>query len=98
MAWVADVVDLANEQLSDDRHAAIGPSHFMKPKLSTADVERIWKHSVLPYIEERLFGSADRVAEFALGALRAKATPGSEPEAGKEHPDEPANGGPGSVE
>ena len=98
MAWVADVVDLANQRLSDDRHAAIGPSHFMKPNLSTADVERIWKHSVLPYIEERLFGSADRVAEFALGALRAKATPGSEPEAGEEHPDEPANGGPGSVE
>ena len=76
MAWVADVVDLANEQLRDDRHAAIGPSHFMKPNLSEADVERIWRHSVLPYIEERLIGSPeDRMAQFGLKALRAKATP-----------------------
>ena len=71
MAWVADVVDRANELLSDDRHAAIGPSHFIKPNLSEADVERIWKHSVLPYVEERLFGSADRIAAFDLGRLRA---------------------------
>ena len=28
MAWVADVVDRANEKLKDDRHAAIGPSYF----------------------------------------------------------------------
>ena len=63
-AWVADVVDVANEQLRDDRHAAIGPSHFMKPNLSEIDVERIWRHSVLPYIEERLFGSTDRMSAF----------------------------------
>ena len=30
MDWVADVVDAANEKLRDDRHAAIGPSYFMK--------------------------------------------------------------------
>ena len=71
MTWVAEVVDRANELLSDDRHAAIGPSHFIKPNLSEADVERIWKHSVLPYVEERLFGSADRIAAFDLGRLRA---------------------------
>ena len=98
MAWVADIVDLANDQLRDDRHAAIGPSHFMKPKLSEADVERIWRHSVRPYIEERLFGSADRVAEFDLDALRAKATRGSELEAGEDHADEPPNIGPGGGE
>ncbi len=78
MEWVADVVDLANDQLSDDRHAAIGPSHFMKPNLSEADVQRIWKHSVRPYIEERLFGSAERLAGFDLDALRAKAGSGAE--------------------
>ena len=76
MTWVADVVNLANEQLRDDRHAAIGPSHFLKDNLSEANVERIWKHSVLPYIEERLIGSPeDRMAQFELKALRAKATP-----------------------
>ena len=70
MMWVADVVDRANELLRDDRHAAIGPSHFLKRDLSKADVERIWKHSVLPYIEERLIGTPDRMSEFRLGKLR----------------------------
>ena len=91
MAWVADVVDLANEQLRDDRHAAIGPSHFMKPSLSETDVERIWRHSVLPYIEERLFGSADRMSAFELQTLRRKAARGPAAEAGEEHADEHAN-------
>ena len=74
MEWVADVVDAANEKLRDDRHAAIGPSYFIKDGLDEADVERIWKHSVLPYIEERLFGNDERIREFALDRLRPTAT------------------------
>ena len=66
MAWVADVVDRANEKLRDDRHAAIGPSYFMKEDLDEDAVRRIWKHSVLPYIEELLFGQGDRLGEFDL--------------------------------
>ena len=53
LMWVADVVERANELLEEDRHAAIGPSYFMKPDLDETMVARIWKHSVLPYIEER---------------------------------------------
>ena len=78
MEWVADVVDAANENLSDDRHAAIGPSYFMKPDLDEAAVKRIWKHSVRPYIEERLFGNEDRIAEFNLDVLRGTSTPASQ--------------------
>ena len=70
MEWVADVVDRTNQKLSDDRHAAIGPSYFMKAGLNEASVERIWKHSVLPYIQERLFGEGDRLGEFDLDELR----------------------------
>ena len=73
LAWVADVVDEANELLKDDRHAAIGPSYFMKNNLREEDVPRIWKHSVLPYIEERLFGDDNRIEEFDLRKLKAKA-------------------------
>ncbi len=73
MGWVADIVDLANEQLGDDRHAAIGPSHFMNPELSAEVVERTWRHSVMPYLKERLFASAERLAEFELSTLRRKA-------------------------
>ena len=57
MEWVAEVVDQGQRsQLSEDRHAAIGPSHFMRSDLDDNDVSLIWEHSVLPYIEERLFG------------------------------------------
>ena len=70
MEWVADVVERANEMLSDDRHAAIGPSYFMKASLNELGIERIWKHSVLPYIEKRLFGESDRLGEFDLDKLR----------------------------
>ena len=70
MEWVADVVERANEHLREDRHAAIGPSYFMKDNLDEDAVERIWKHSVLPYIEERLYGQQEDVEKFALVRLR----------------------------
>ncbi len=75
MEWVADVVDQANEKL-DDRHAAIGPSHFMKHDLDDDAVRRAWGHGVLPYIEERLFGQDDRLAEFGLDTLKREVTSG----------------------
>ena len=81
MEWVADVVDAANEKLRNDRHAAIGPSYFMKPGLDEAKVELIWRHSVLPYIEERLFGEGEeRIGEFDLDKLRPAVTSGSQPD------------------
>ena len=69
MEWVADAVAKANDLL-DSRHAAIGPSCFMKEGLDEEAVERIWKHSVMPYIEEHLFGEPDRLKDFELDALR----------------------------
>ena len=73
MKWVANVVEEANRLLEEDKHAAIGPSYFMKSDLKEEDVTRIWEHSVLPYIEERLFGDDDRIKEFELSKLKAKA-------------------------
>ena len=75
MEWVADVVDLANRKLSD-QDASIGPSYFMKkgmdgnPDLNEEDVNQIWKHSILPYIEERRFGDRDVRDDFGLEKLR----------------------------
>ena len=75
MIWVADAVDRANALLSDEPHAAIGPSHFMKPNLDEAAIKRIWKYGVFPYIEERLFGQDDgRLADFDLAKLRQAPT------------------------
>ena len=53
MKWVATFVDEANKEL-DDHEAAIGPSHFMKRNLDKDMAGRIWRHSIRPYVEERL--------------------------------------------
>ena len=94
MGWVADVVERANELLKDDRHAAIGPSYFMKEDLDEDKVERIWKHSVLPYIEERRFGEGDRLSEFALDRLKSKAVSPAEDaiEEGENGTEKPGDG------
>ncbi len=94
MEWVADIVERANEKLSNDRHAAIGPSYFMKPGLDGAGVYRIWKHSVLPYIEEQCFGDENKLKEFAFDRLKREldgAAP--EPDAGNGQPEDGASGG-----
>ena len=69
LAWVADVVDRANERLPD-KHRAIGPSHFMKPTLNEELVDLVWRRSVLPYIEEQYFGEEDALDGFALELLK----------------------------
>ena len=78
MEWVADVVDKANALLKgrDAAEAAVGPSYFMQKGLDEEKVGRIWKHSVLPYVEERLFGETGVADEFALEKLRREARGG----------------------
>ena len=71
LSWVADLLNRANGKLAD-RHLAIGPSHFMRDDLDEQWVKLIWKHSILPYIEEQLFGQEERLAEFDLATLRAE--------------------------
>ena len=73
LAWVAEVVDQANENLGR-RHAAIGPSYFLDENLDEEWVGLIWEHSVLPYIAEQFFGEDDRLKDFALDELRPRAT------------------------
>ena len=73
MAWVADLVDAANERLGD-RHLGVGPSYFMVSdgELDEARVRRIWRRAVIPYIEEQFFGNEDRLAEFDFDLLRTE--------------------------
>ena len=74
LLWLADVVDAANHILDDldKRHMAIGPSYFMRPNLDEEWVKRIWERSILPYVEEQLFGDTDRIKEFDFAQLRAE--------------------------
>ena len=94
MAWVADVLDLANQKLGR-RHTAIGPSHFMHEDLDDEWVELIWENSVLPYIAEQFFGEDDRLGDFDLDRLRGQAT--STAEAGDQGGTDPEEQGPGDA-
>ena len=91
MAWVADVVEQANAIL-DDRNAAVGPSYFMKAGLNEERARRIWKHDVLPYIEERLYGEHDRLGEFDFDVLRAKGPRTSGDQDGSQTEEQPGDG------
>ena len=48
----------------------------MKEGLDDRKVEMIWEHNVLPYIEERLFGESERLADFDLEKLRSEGNNG----------------------
>ena len=87
MDWVAGVVERANELLREDRHAAIGPSYFMKYDLNDEVVERVWKHSVLPYVEERRFGGEQVAEEFSLERLKGSSSSAAQPHDGGDDPD-----------
>lgn len=87
LLWVARLLDLANDKLSD-RHLAIGPSHFMRKDLDETWVELIWRHSIFPYVEEQLFGDQDRLQEFKFENLkRAAQQPDRSPDNGDDTPD-----------
>ncbi len=76
MVWVAEVVEEANRQLEEYKHAAIGPSYFMKDDLDKKMVERIWEHSVLPYVKELFFGDDAKIEQLQLKVLCGKVAPG----------------------
>jgi 5-methylcytosine-specific restriction enzyme B len=57
-----------------DPHAAIGPSHFMKPNLNDEWVQLIWDHSILPYVAEHFFGEEERLEQFRLDVLSQDAS------------------------
>ena len=80
MGWVADVVEKANERLGD-RHGAIGPSYFLRDDLDDEWVESIWRHAVLPYLEEQFFGEEEQLEKFELSSLRVQSEQDSEVEA-----------------
>ena len=71
-AWVADLVDKANENL--DRDTRIGPSYFMDPDrpLDERRVRRIWNRAVRPYVEEQCFGDEAKLREFNFDRLKGQ--------------------------
>jgi 5-methylcytosine-specific restriction endonuclease McrBC GTP-binding regulatory subunit McrB len=67
--WVADLVDNANRMLNNPDFA-IGPSHFMKPNLDEALVRKIWRRSIIPYVEDVFFNRKEEVNKYDLDRVR----------------------------
>jgi 5-methylcytosine-specific restriction enzyme B len=95
MDYVANLVDAANRMLPD-RHLQIGPSYFMRPGLDRRWLERVWAHSVLPYIEEQFFDEPDRVEEFTLAAIEQRVNRAAQAAETSEEVDDHAEAGPAS--
>lgn len=70
MAWIADAVDNAN-YLLDNPDFAIGPSHFMKKNLTDELAEKIWKRSIIPYVQDLYFNRKEEAEKFDLDRVRA---------------------------
>jgi 5-methylcytosine-specific restriction enzyme B len=68
LVWVAEAVDRVNKGLAD-RNVAVGPSHFMRSDLDEEWVRRIWRYSILPYLQDQLMGEGDRYREFELDRI-----------------------------
>jgi 5-methylcytosine-specific restriction enzyme B len=67
----AELLEALNHRIEDEE-AKIGPSYLMTERIDTADgLERIWRHAILPLLEEQHYGSGvDVHARFGLDALR----------------------------
>lgn len=75
MAWVADLVDMVNDELIKELggpHLQVGPSHFMKKGLGEVMLRRVWDYNVFPYIEDQLFGEPAKIATFTLERVRSR--------------------------
>ncbi len=51
---------------------ALGHSYFMKPDLSLASLEKIWKYQIIPYLEEMFVMEPERVNDYRLEQLLAQ--------------------------
>lgn len=67
----ARLLKALNDAIANDE-IAIGPSYFMTKDGSPPNLERVWKHAILPVLEEHLYGSGRNIADaFGLAAMRA---------------------------
>lgn len=87
----AVLLQALNAAIEDqDRDLRIGPSYLMRAEAATDEgLERIWKHDIMPLLEEHYYGrlSRDQIhARFGLAAIRASGAKAQAP------------AGPGAVE
>ncbi|GIJ43397.1 hypothetical protein Val02_02830 [Virgisporangium aliadipatigenens] len=66
-----------NESIGEEDHDfKIGPSYLMRPNLDgDAALERVWRHDVMPLLEEHYYGRLSRTQirdRFGLAAIRSR--------------------------
>jgi len=66
----AQLLDRLNREIADP-HFAIGPSYLMTSRAANEEgLQRIWRTSILPLLEEHFFGEGREVpAQFGIAAL-----------------------------
>lgn len=77
MAWVDELVSLANGIIQNPDHA-IGPAFFMRVGLDDETLARIWKVQVLPYLDEFLHDMPEMRTRLELTHLRNQLSDGTE--------------------
>lgn len=66
----AALLDALNEAIGDEDFS-IGPSYFMTKGGTAPDLERIWRYSIMPLLEEHYYGSGrDLEDQFGIAAIR----------------------------
>jgi len=73
----AELLAALNDRIANDE-IAIGPSYFITRDGSYPNLARVWRHAILPLLEEHYYGTGrDIDQEFGLEALRKSlAAPG----------------------
>jgi 5-methylcytosine-specific restriction enzyme B len=96
--WLADrglprdaalLLDELNGRITDgDADAAIGPSYLMDERIyrRTDGLERVWKYSIMPLLEDLFYGQGDLAERYGLASLRAAVAPVGDGPAGAEQP------------
>jgi 5-methylcytosine-specific restriction enzyme B len=66
----ADLLDALNRRIGEEDFA-VGPSYLMHPSITESErLDRVWRHAILPLLEEHYFGTGvDVEARFGLEAL-----------------------------
>lgn len=73
----ADLLSALNESIGEEDHDfKIGPSYLMKPHLEApGGLERVWRHDLLPLLEDHYYGRLTRAqvrSRFGLDAIRRR--------------------------
>jgi AAA domain (dynein-related subfamily) len=72
MVDVASLLQQLNDALRDegiDENLFIGHAHFMRKGLDELSLQRVWKRSIEPTLEEYFYGKRDKVARFRFEAF-----------------------------